>query len=107
MTERQSPYNPPLNHCFKTIRDAVEPNFFTVYPLAGEPFRIYSPEFARQLDDREERRFEGIPEYEGDGDFPDLEEILTERRLNRPPQEVMEEEAQALRQGTEDGQCCP
>jgi len=50
----------PLNHCFKTIRDAVQPNFFTIYPLASAPFRIYSPEFARQLDDREARRMEGL-----------------------------------------------
>jgi len=88
MSERQSPYGPPLNHRFTLVRDAVQPSWFTAETLSGETFRFYSPELARILDDREERRM-GIPEYEGDGDFPDLEEILTERRLNRP--RVMEE----------------
>lgn len=47
----------PLNHRFTVIRDAVQPKWFTFYTLAGEPFRVFSPDLARRLDDIEEERF--------------------------------------------------
>jgi len=62
MSEQQAPYGHdpgPLNHLYTAIRDAVQPDWFTFYSLAGEPFRIYSPELARRLDDAEEERRQG------------------------------------------------